>query len=182
MSSLIPEILIVFATDAKEWDRYLTDCFAQMIEFPLTIFHKRIEDIHFPLSKSKSQKLSKSDAILIILSPEFLDLIYILSEKVFQLSKLFNPNKTLVMFCGIRENEISKTHKSVLINYNKWKHIISRDCDKRFAINVTKSLLNVLKMNLFISNNLNLSDKNLFNSLPKFELSTEKVFEVNNQK
>jgi hypothetical protein len=136
MSSLIPEILIVFATDGKEWDRYLTDCFAQMIEFPLTIFHKSIEDIHLPLSKPKLQKLSKYDAILIILSPDFLDIIYILSEKIFQLAKLFNPNKTLVMFCGIRENEISETHKSVLINYSKWEHLSSRDCDKRFAINL----------------------------------------------
>jgi hypothetical protein len=164
-----PDITIIFTKDAFEWDEYLTECFSQMIDYqPLTILHERIEDINFPIGSDEAQNFSNSRAVLLILSPDFLDFIDAHAE-VFELSRLLNPKRTVVMLCGVQEQDISRFHKAALVSYDQWTCLVAKDQDKEFVLSVIQAVLLIIQQN-----ESNASNK------PQFKLSPRKVREVYN--
>lgn len=162
------EIIIIFSKDAAEWDEYLTDCFSQMIDYqPLTILHERIEDINFPITSYKAQNFCNCSAVLLILSPDFLDFIDAHAE-VFELSRLLHPSRTVMMLCGVQETDISQFHKAALVSYEEWTSLVAKDQDKDFVLSVIQTVLNVIQHN-----------KVQYCKKTQFKLSPRKVRQVN---
>lgn len=163
-----PELTIIFSKDAAEWDEYLSDCFNQMIDTqPLTILHERIEDIHFPMASFKAKNFSRSQAVLLILSPDFLDFIDAHAE-IFQLMKLLPVLRTVVMLCGVQQQDISSFHRAALVSFDQWPCLVAKDQDKEFVISVIQAILNIIQQQ---NDELSLSSS-------QFKLTPKKVKEV----
>ena len=161
-----PDITIIFSKDAEEWDEYLTQCFKQMSDSQtLTILHEKIESIKFPLSTYDTQSFSHSRAVLLILSPDLLDFIDENAE-VFELTRLLNPKRTVVMLCGVQQHDISRFHRAALASYDQWTCLVAKDQDKEFVLNIIQTVL------LIHQNCDNSSNK------PQFKLTPRKVREV----
>jgi len=162
-----PDITIIFTKDAFEWDEYLTECFSQMIDYqPLTILHERLENIIFPIGSYEAQNFSNSRAVLLILSPDFLDFIDAHAE-VYELSRLLNPKRTVVMLCGVQQQDISRFHKAALVSYDQWTCLVAKDQDKEFVLSVIQAVLLIIQQNEINST-----------SKPQFKLSPRKVRQV----
>ena len=177
MSGFVPEIVIFYAIDGEEMDNYLSEEMAQIIEYPLTISHKRIEDIEYNF-EGIYENILKSNAIIVILSKEFLNTITVLANAVFQLTKLFNPYKTILMFYGCRESDLYPNHRYLLCGYRAYHRIVSTHSHvKQFVINTIKLLQNILQLNNF-NTSCFVKKRYRFSNTPEFELSVDKVYEV----
>ena len=148
-----PDITLIFSKDASEWDQYLTECFTQMSEsHPLTIVHERIDQINFPLGNYETQSFCNSRAVLLILSPDLLDFIDENAD-VFELTRLLNPKRTVVMLCGVKQQDISRFHRAALATYDQWTCLEAKDQDKQFVLSVIQTVLLVIQQNQSFSSN-----------------------------
>ena len=164
-----PDITIIFSKDASEWNEYLTDCFTQMSEsHPLTILHERIDQINFPLGNYETQNFCNSRTVLLILSPDLLDFIDANAE-VFELTRLLNPKRTVVMLCGVQQHDISRFHRAALVSYDQWKCLIAKDQDKEFVLSVIQTVLMIIQQN-----------EDFCGNKSQFKLTPRKVREVCN--
>ena len=175
-STVTPQITILYAIDGQEMDHYLSEEMANIIEYPLSISHKRIEDIEHNFDNIY-ENILKSNAIIMVLSKEFLNIISILSSTVFQLTRLLNPSKTVLMFFGCRESDMSPLHRSLLYGYGRCHRVVATQTHiKQFVINTIKLLQNILDLNEY--NKIFIKKRNRFSNTPQFELSVDRVFQV----
>ena len=171
-----PKLFILYAIDGQEMDQYLSEEMAQIIEYPLSIFHKRIEDIECDF-ESICTNILQSNAVIMILSKEFLNTIAFLSENMFHLTRLLKPCKTILMFFGCRESDMSCIHRSLLCGYRRFKRVVATQTHvKQFVINTIKLLQNILQLNEF--NRIFIKRRTRFSNTPQFELSLDKVYQV----
>ena len=143
------DLKIVFSDDAKEWDKYLTDCLTEAIEsasYQLQIVHERIENVQ--LSKfveDEIEQLNKvSSATLIILSPDFLAYVQQQSD-LRNYFKQFRPERTLSMLCGVKEAELTKTVRENLVQFDSWKCLIAKEQDNEFVYSVIDQIRDILQ-------------------------------------
>lgn len=157
---------ILYSQDGKEWDQYLTDCF-QLDSEPLTleINHEKLEDLPFPLPCSRIENFSSSKAVLIILSPDFLEYIDSHPAEVFELGKTLKQNRTVAMLCGIVDSDISTFHKASLVCYDSWPHLVARDQDMDFVVSVIHTTQEIIERTTV--------------QKPQFKLTPRKVKEGN---
>ncbi|CAG2119542.1 unnamed protein product [Medioppia subpectinata] len=179
LSFIIPEIVVLYASDGREWDRYLAEEFSQMIEFPLNIHHKQAEHLdedydHF------HQQIPRYNAFILLISKEFLHTIQLLSHRMYALTESINPAKCLIMFCDCLETDVSDGHKRLLCGYRRCHRLVATQTDvKQFMINTVKCLSNILDLNRYKDHRvLNVSKKryeNFISIAPQFELSTDTI-------
>ena len=146
------DLKIVFSDDAKEWDKYLTDCLTEAIEsacYQLQIVHERIENVQ--LSKfveDEIEQLTKaSSATLIILSPDFLAYIQQQNDDLRNYFRQFRPERTLSMLCGVKENELTKKIRDSLVQFDSWKCLIAKEQDNEFIYSVIDQIRSILQRN-----------------------------------
>lgn len=144
--NLIPSIdlKIVFSEDAREWDKYLTDCLIEAIEnasYQLQIVHERIENVQLNKFQENEQSLSISN--LIILSPDFLNYVQE-NDNLRDYFKQFKPDCTLCMLCGVKETELNKKLKENLISFDNWKCLQAKEQDNEFIFSVIDTVCNIL--------------------------------------
>ena len=145
------DLKIVFSEDAKEWDKYLTDCLTEAIEsasYQLQIVHERIEN--FQLSRfveDEVEQLTKaSSATLIILSPDFLAYVA-KNDDLRNYFKQFKPDRTLSMLCGVKESELTAKIRENLVQYDTWKCLIAKEQDNEFIFSVIDQIRTILQRN-----------------------------------
>ncbi|CAG2177657.1 unnamed protein product [Oppiella nova] len=182
LSFIVPEIIVLFAADGHKWDRYLSEEFAQMIEFPLNIHHKHVEHMDEDFEEFL-QSMPKFNAFILLLSRDFLNTMYVLSEKMYSLTKCMNPSKCLLMFCNCLESDVNDIHKSLLYGYRRCHRVVATHNDvKQFMINTVKCLSNILEFHKYKDNRmLKVSTKkynNFISIAPQFELSTDIIYET----
>ncbi|XP_067132938.1 phosphoinositide 3-kinase adapter protein 1 isoform X4 [Centruroides vittatus] len=161
-----PDLTILYSQDGKEWDQYLTDCF-QLDSEPVTleINHEKLEDLPFPLPCSRVQSFSNSKAVLVILSPDFLEYIDSHPAEVFELGQLLKQNRTVAMLCGILDSDVTTFHKASLVYYDSWPHLVARDQDMDFVVAVIHTTQEIIERTHI--------------QKPQFKLSPRKVKEGN---
>ena len=141
------DLKIVFSEDAKEWDKYLTDCLMEAIEsasYQLQIVHERIENVQ--INKFEDEQANHLTSNLIVISPDFL--VYVQqNENLRNYFKQFKIERTLCMLCGVKECEISRQIKENLVQFESWKCLIAKEQDNEFIYSVIDSIYNILHRN-----------------------------------
>ncbi|XP_054159757.1 uncharacterized protein LOC128957968 [Oppia nitens] len=69
LSFIVPEILLLYASDEYEWHSYLSEEFSQMLDYPLTIHHKPIEHLDEDY-QCFHEIIVKTNAVIIIISKD----------------------------------------------------------------------------------------------------------------
>ncbi|KAG1714302.1 Phosphoinositide 3-kinase adapter protein 1 [Nymphon striatum] len=131
---------------------------------------------NLPLSEEDSKALSKSCAQLVILSPAFLDYIS-RNVNVYEIGKLFNPERVVALLCGVETTDISSLHRSILVTYDSWQNILSViDQDKDFVIRILRKISDILMA-------ANEQTKQVTKPKPKphFKVTPRRVKEGNNK-
>lgn len=147
------DLKIVFSDDAKEWDKYLTDCLTEAIEsasYQLQIVHERIENVQLSkfVEDEREQLTKVSSATLIILSPDFL--AYVQQQQSDDLRnyfRQFKPARTLSMLCGVQESELTAKIRENLVQFDSWKCLTAKEQDNEFIFGVIDQIRSILQQN-----------------------------------
>lgn len=145
------DLRIIFSEDAKEWDKYLTDCLTEAIEsisYQLQIVHERIENLK--LNKFSEDEIDQSKitplSTLIIISPDFLTYLQ-QNDNLRNYFKQLKSDCTLCILCGVKEIEINKKIKDNLVHFNNWKCLVAKEQDNEFIYNVIDTICAILQKN-----------------------------------
>lgn len=144
------DLKIVFSDDAKEWDKYLTDCLTEAIEsasYQLQIVHERIENVQLGKFAEDEQLTKACSATLIILSPDFLAYVDQQNDDLRNYFKQFKPERTLSMLCGVKESELTKKIRENLVQYDSWKCLTAKEQDNEFIYSVIDQIRTILHRN-----------------------------------
>jgi len=140
------DLKIVFSEDAKEWDKYLTECLTEAIEsisYQLRIVHERIESLQAAnFFQEELEQLKVSLSTLIIISPDFLSYVQS-NDNLRAFFSQLKPDRTLCLLCGVKEIELTKKIKDNLVQYDKWKCLVAKDQDNEFIYNVIDTVCNL---------------------------------------
>ncbi|XP_076327864.1 uncharacterized protein LOC143234398 isoform X2 [Tachypleus tridentatus] len=126
------DVTIVFCNEVQEWDEYLSECFLHILGPSLKISHLCIESLLFPLPECRAQNVTLAEVVLVIISPAFLDFLESNSRSS-QLTNLLQPSKTIALFCGINEYDITSQHQVALVSFDSWMRVVVREEDERFV-------------------------------------------------
>ena len=145
------DLKIVFSEDAKEWDKYLTDCLTESIEsasYQLQIVHERIENVQLGKFAEDEQLTKASSATLIILSPDFL--VYVQQQQSDDLRnyfRQFESKRTVSLLCGVKENELTPKIRENLVQFDSWKCLTANNQGKKFILDVIDQIRSILQQN-----------------------------------
>nr|XP_015203120.1 PREDICTED: phosphoinositide 3-kinase adapter protein 1 isoform X1 [Lepisosteus oculatus] len=118
------EVLIVHTDEAEEWAKYLQNVFISSRKFSKkSVFLKQVEK-NTPLGQSEMDDFHKSKCILLLLSMQFLENLYIPIVLETFLKVLHPPSKMVLLFCGVTESEGLEQFFS---DWQKWKRLYPED-------------------------------------------------------
>ena len=144
------DLQIVFSEDAKEWDKYLTECLTEAIEsisYQLQIVHERIENLQlnkFP--EDEFDQLRVPLSTLIIISPDFLSHVQ-QNDNLRNYFKQLQSDRTLCILCGVKVTELTKKIRENLVRFDSWKCLVAKEQDNEFIYNVIDSICSILHRN-----------------------------------
>lgn len=172
-----PDIATVFCEDAREWDDYLADCFQQQLApRAINIIHEKLEDLQLPLAPATAKSFSQAKAVLVIISPDFLDTVERRGPELFDLGRLLEPGRTVAMLCGVTQDEVGISHRAAFPSYSSWPFLVAKNQDKDFVLSVVSATCSILKK---VEEEQEEIRRNTGTKAHQFRLSPRKVQEGN---
>ncbi|VVC39489.1 Hypothetical protein CINCED_3A014689 [Cinara cedri] len=178
MKSDCLDIVIVSSGDSEAammWINFLIQCFQHFNQkenkSQYRIQRVRLEDVlSGGMSAPRQERCSQARLQIVLVCPIFLERILAHSGRSDNLSALLQTNRMLALLVGVTEADITDQHKTVLVDYDKWRKMAVKDQDRESVGDFYGVSMDILSKSIHIQQAVKVPEEDT-----KFSITPKKI-------
>ncbi|XP_026806381.1 phosphoinositide 3-kinase adapter protein 1 isoform X1 [Rhopalosiphum maidis] len=178
MKSDCLDIVIVSSGDSEAammWINFLIQCFQHFNQkenkSQYRIQRVRLEDVLSDvMSAPRQERCSQARLQIVLVCPIFLERVLAHTGRSDCLSALLQTNRMLALLVGVTESDVTDQHKTVLIDYDKWRKMAVKDQDRESVGDFYGVSMDILSKSMHVQKAVSMPEEDT-----KFSITPKKI-------